>query len=81
MSDKNKLFLSTQEWHYTCGDGCCDDYGEKVLVNGEDINVDLLDEPKHVIKKILKHLGYDMEWEELDFDRIDLSACQDDSDD
>lgn len=24
-------------WDYTCADGCCDDYGTRLVVNGEEI--------------------------------------------
>lgn len=70
MSEK-KVTLSVQDYHYTCGDGCCDDYGERVFVNGEQINADIYMNAHDAIEQILKHLGYEVEWKEMDYDRID----------
>ena len=30
--------IQIKNWHYTCGDGCCDDYGMDLIVDGETID-------------------------------------------
>jgi hypothetical protein len=58
MEDQNKaLDITINHYHYRCGDGCCDEYGIKVIVNGEELplhNEDLYTQ----IEQILEHLGY-----------------------
>jgi hypothetical protein len=27
--------IKLEEWHYQCGDGCCDDYGVYLSLNGK----------------------------------------------
>jgi hypothetical protein len=66
-----KVVLQTQDWHYTCGDGCCDDYGQRLFVNGDDIEADMYSNAYDAIEKVLKQLGYEVEWDELEDDRID----------
>lgn len=73
-----KITLSSQYWHWTCGDGCCDEYGEKLLVNGEDIGADLYEDAPEAIEKILKYLGYEVKWEHMDDKRIDCRPSLDD---
>lgn len=29
-----KLNIVIEDWHYTCGDRCCDMYGDTLTVNG-----------------------------------------------
>jgi hypothetical protein len=72
MDQKKKITLQAQHWHYTCGDGCCDDYGERLYVNGEELEkVDIYYNAHGAIEEILKHLGYEVEWDELEDDRMD----------
>lgn len=66
-----KVTLQTQDWHYTCGDGCCDDYGQRLFVDGNDIEADIYSDAHSAIEKILKHLGFEVEWDELEDDRVD----------
>lgn len=66
-----KVVLTTQDYHYTCGDGCCDNYGQRLFINGEEINAELEPNPHYAIELILRKLGYEVEWEELEYDRFD----------
>ena len=68
-----KIVLQTQSYHYTCGDGCCDDYGNNLFVNGEEVaGADTYMNPQEAIIHVLKHLGYDAEWGgDLEDDRFD----------
>jgi hypothetical protein len=31
---EGKVLIEIKEWDYTCGDGCCTDYGHRISVNG-----------------------------------------------
>lgn len=68
----NKLKITFEDWHSTCGDGCCDNYGTYLLLNDEKlehpnseihdnsyIGMDVADSLKAVLKKI----GYEVEFE------------------
>lgn len=30
--------IETQDWDYTCGDGCCYEYGTNLFIDGEQID-------------------------------------------
>lgn len=45
-------------YHYTCGDGCCDDYGIQVSINGFEINSDG-DNIEHVLEDVMEFLQID----------------------
>lgn len=59
--------ITLKNWHYQCSDGCCDNYGTEVLVNGT-----LLDHPEGLgsgyvgddvelsLRAVLEHLGYNV---------------------
>ncbi len=50
--------IKLTDWHYTCGDGCCDDYGTRLGVDGVEIT-DYADmNVEDTIEKLLTHLGY-----------------------
>lgn len=55
-------------YHYTCSDGCCDDYGTKVFVNGFDINCNG-DDAVSVLAGIMEFLEVDNV--EIDYDYDD----------
>jgi hypothetical protein len=69
-----KITLGFQHWHYTCGDGCCDDYGERIYVNGHQIYADMYANPHDALKQTLKHLGYEIDEIEIEDDRIDARS-------
>lgn len=48
--------ININEWHYQCGDGCCDTYGTRTTIDGielENQNQDVCS----VVKQVLEHLG------------------------
>ena len=53
---KEPVVISVEPWEFTCGDGCCYNYGENLYVNdievysGVDIDID-------AILAVLKALG------------------------
>lgn len=70
--ESKKLVIKLEEWDYTCGDGCCYDYGVLLKLNGE-----ILDHPENedfsreylggdtqlALHAVLKKLGYEVEFE------------------
>ena len=52
--------IHVEDWHHTCGDGCCDEWGTAVYVDGKAVElsygVDVDD-----IESILKAVGVDYE--------------------
>lgn len=62
------LTLQIEEWDYNCGDGCCYEYGETLSIDDEEVyksHMEFID--RDLVKTILKHLGYSVEWQENDF--------------
>ena len=57
---KPKLNITLRDYHYKCGDGCCDEYGTVTTVNG--IELDLRNEDREtILQQVLEHLGYEVE--------------------
>lgn len=71
-----KLKIILKDWSHTCGDGCCNNYGTKLYINGE-----LQDHPESTkegyipngyvgmevptaIASVLKYLGVEFEIEQ-----------------
>mgnify|MGYP000098852330 CR=1 FL=1 len=53
-----EIDISFEEWDYTCGDGCCYDYGITLKVGDVEIT-DYADmNIEDTITKLLEHLGY-----------------------
>lgn len=61
-------YIVFEPYHYTCSDGCCDDYGTKVFVNGFDINCNG-DDAVSVLAGIMEFLEVDNV--EIDYDYDD----------
>lgn len=69
---KPKLKIELQGWDYTCGDGCCTDFGTRIILNGEELehpdeeqfdNGYLGTDVETALLSVLKKLGYDVEIE------------------
>jgi len=58
--DKPKLEIELKEYVYTCGDGCCTDYGTITTVNGVELDLSNQDAAT-ILEQVLEHLGYDVE--------------------
>jgi hypothetical protein len=67
-----KLVIKLEEWDHTCGDGCCYNYGTKILLNGEELehpesddisNLYIGDSVELSLWAVLKKLGYEVEFE------------------
>lgn len=71
MTQEQPLKIELKEWHYQCSDGCCDLYGTKIFVNGEEVehydkdtsNQYIGDDVQEALKSVLKHLGIECEIE------------------
>jgi len=63
---KNKLIIRTEEWQYTCHDGCCYTYGTKVFINEKQVTSGYANEVDTIIEEVLKYLGHDVK---RDFNR------------
>jgi hypothetical protein len=72
---KEKVKIRFNEWHYTCGDGCCDDYGVEMFLNNEKLeHPDSVDghlisecyigmDVELALRAVLGKLGYEVEIE------------------
>jgi hypothetical protein len=67
-----KLKITFEDWHSTCGDGCCDNYGTYLYLNGEKLehpNSEVYDNSyigmdiENSLEAVLKKLGYEVEFE------------------
>jgi hypothetical protein len=47
------------EWHAQCADGCCDEYGIEVFVDGRTIGYKPFGDTGDAIEMIAKHFGID----------------------
>ena len=57
-----KLKIKLTEYHYKCGDGCCDTFGTITEVNGVELPCHNQD-AETILRQVLEHLGYDVEIE------------------
>lgn len=55
--DKKKINVEFKSWHWSCGDGCCDDYGTSLIIDGYLVD-DNFDDSIESIEKLLNFLGY-----------------------
>jgi hypothetical protein len=56
-SEKTKLHtIELEDWTYSCGDGCCSDFGTRLVVNGEELT-DYFEGTSDEIIGLLKSLG------------------------
>ena len=65
---KEKLKITLSDWDYTCGDGCCYEWGVSCKINGESIDSIYFTSSNDVangLEAVLKHLGYEVE---IDFE-------------
>lgn len=63
MQEPNKnIKITFHDYEYTCGDGCCLNYGTITTVNGEELDFHNQDK-ETIIRGILEKLGYNVEIE------------------
>jgi len=56
-----KLNIELKNWHYQCGDGCCDLYGTDIYLNGEKLDEQNADDSRNALKAVLEKLGYEVD--------------------
>ncbi|WP_336638416.1 hypothetical protein [Lysinibacillus fusiformis] len=66
-----KVILETEDWDYTCGDGCCYDWGTRLYVNGEAITVSESSVDVTAITGVLEALGHEVVHTYRDDDSFD----------
>lgn len=60
----SKVKILLTDWHYKCGDGCCDIYGTEITVNGDKSDNQYAgDDVEEALKFTLTKLGFDVEFE------------------
>jgi hypothetical protein len=57
MTDKKKIIITRKSYDYTCGDGCCSEYGWTWYVDGENVHSSPCEH--NALVAILDHLGFD----------------------
>ena len=50
-----------REWHNKCADGCCDEYGIEVFVDGRSIGSKQFGDTGDAIEMLMEHLGHSVE--------------------
>lgn len=58
--DKKVVKIVIKGWHNQCGDGCCDNYGTDLIVNGKELEADG-DSVESSLRATLIELGYNVE--------------------
>ena len=58
MKTKQETLIELREYQFKCGDGCCDNYGTDVYVNGVELELKNQDTTT-IIKQVLEHLGHE----------------------
>ena len=61
QNDKRKLIIEFEDWHYQCGDKCCDMYGTDIYLNGEKLDEIYAEDSRNALKAVLEKLGYEVE--------------------
>ncbi len=62
MKERSKININLNEWHYKCGDGCCDMYGTEISFNNEECENEYAgDDVEKSLEFILTKLGIDFE--------------------
>lgn len=60
--EMQEINIELRDWDYTCGDGCCYDYGVELVINGESTNGEdssyIGDNVKRALEEVLKVTGF-----------------------
>lgn len=60
LLENKKVKIELEDYHHTCGDGCCDDYGTIIKVNDEELDCTNQDVDT-ILEEVLIKLGYEVE--------------------
>ncbi len=57
-----RLSIKLEDWHYQCGDGCCDMYGTEIALNGKKCDNQYAgDHVRTALEFVLTELGYEVD--------------------
>lgn len=57
-----RLSIKLEDWHYQCGDGCCDMYGTEIALNGKVCDNQYAgDDVQKSLEFVLSELGYEVD--------------------
>ena len=57
-----RLSIKLEDWHYQCGDGCCDMYGTEIALNGKKCDNQCAgDDVRTALEFVLTELGYEVD--------------------
>lgn len=51
------LTVSFKDWHWQCGDECCDEYGTSMSINGVQVIQDIENNHDDIVRELLQSLG------------------------
>ncbi len=57
MADEKLVTIKLEDYHYKCGDGCCDEYRTITTVNGFELPFRNTD-TETILQGVLEALGY-----------------------
>jgi len=61
-SVNKRLSIKLEDWHYQCGDGCCDMYGTEIVLNGKKCDNQYAgDDVRTALEFVLTKLGYEVD--------------------
>lgn len=56
------LSIKLEDWHYQCGDGCCDLYGTEIALNGKKCDNGYAgNDVRTALEFVLTELGYEVD--------------------
>lgn len=57
-----RLSIKLEDWHYQCGDGCCDMYGTEIALNDKKCDNQYAgDDVRATLEFVLTELGYEVD--------------------
>lgn len=60
--EMQEIDIKLRDWDYTCGDGCCTDWGVELLINGDVVDDEtssyMGDNVKRSLEEVLKLTGF-----------------------
>lgn len=60
--NSKRLSIELKEWHYQCGDGCCDMFGTEIVLNGKKCDNQYAgDDVRTALEFVLTELGFEVD--------------------
>lgn len=64
MDGMDMAVIETEDYYWTCGDGCCDNYGTNLYIDGVLVEDETFADSFWAVVGALKRLGHDFEFKE-----------------